>query len=411
MLGFDPVRFPLNGQRLIEASAGTGKTYSIALLFLRLLLERKLDVEQILVVTFTTAATDELRSRISLRLHEALDRLDHTADAGEEELDDGILDKLLARVGNREEARTRIVDALARMDEAAVYTIHGFCQRMLQDNAFESGALFELEFLESEQPLRRRIIEDFWRRRFYSSPLEETEWAVSLWTDPEGLEKNISGVLAKPFVESIPAISAEEVRQAKEKAGQHFRLVCQQWRESSREIENILRHDKSLSQNKKDGYSPERVELILSWMNFLDAGSPMKWVLPRWLELLRASVMQGKLVRKKIFPEHVFFEQFDAFFQGHSNFLRAARFHTLAAASRFLLAELDSRKNTQAKIYYDDLLVKLDRALSGKGVPGLVQRIRSRFAAALIDEFQDTDPVQYRIVWRLFGTGPDPALF
>jgi exodeoxyribonuclease V beta subunit len=70
MQAFDPLHFPLYGRRLIEASAGTGKTFSIALLYLRLLLERKLDVDQILVITFTTAATEELRSRINTRLHE-----------------------------------------------------------------------------------------------------------------------------------------------------------------------------------------------------------------------------------------------------------------------------------------------------------------------------------------------------
>ncbi|MDW7771599.1 MAG: exodeoxyribonuclease V subunit beta [Desulfobulbaceae bacterium] len=411
MLAFDPLGFPLHGQRLIEASAGTGKTFSIALLYLRLLLERRLDVDRILVVTFTTAATEELRTRISGRLHEALDQLErHPGGTGGKEADE-ILARLLAGVEDRQEAKTRLIDALARMDEAAVYTIHGFCQRMLQENAFESGALFDIEFLESEKPMRSRIIEDFWRRRFYSSPPEEARWAISTWNDPEGLEKNISGVLANPFVECLPEVSGEQVQVAKQKAEDYFRLVRQHWQECSLEVEDILRHDKCLSRNKKDGYSPERVELILNRMNSLEEDSLMPWILPPGLALLGASAMREKLVREKICPEHDFFAGFDAFFQAHSEFLRAARFHALAEARGFLLVELGRRKKSQARIYYDDLLWKLDQALSGPGEAGLAERIRSRFAAALIDEFQDTDPVQYRIVSRLFGTGPDPALF
>lgn len=408
MLGFDPLDFPLQGQRLIEASAGTGKTYSIALLFLRLLLERKLDVDQILVITFTRAATDELRSRIGLRLREALDHLDD-AQGGENE--DDLLTRLISGIEDRQEARTRLFDALVRMDESAIYTIHGFCQRMLQDNAFESGAFFEFEFLESEQPLRSRIMEDFWRRSFYSSPPEEAEWASSEWKDPAGLEKSISGVLANAFVEYIPEVAADEVQQAREEAQRFFRRMCGTWRENSSEIEDILRHYKCLSRNKRDGYSPRWVETILAWQHSLQEDAPMSWVLPRHHELLGATVMQGKLIGKKILPQHLFFQEYDAFAAAHAAFCRAARFQTLTQARRFMVKELAIRKDNQARIYYDDLLVKLDRALADKGAPALVRRIRSRFAAALIDEFQDTDPVQYRIASKLFGREPDPALF
>ena len=70
MQPLDPLTLPLRGRILIEASAGTGKTYTLALLFVRLLLERELSVDRILVVTFTTAATEELRGRIRLRIRE-----------------------------------------------------------------------------------------------------------------------------------------------------------------------------------------------------------------------------------------------------------------------------------------------------------------------------------------------------
>lgn len=410
MRRFEPLDFPLDGQRLIEASAGTGKTFSIALLFLRLLLESRIDVDRILVITFTTAATEELRSRIAARLREIADFLDQLAVDAEFEPQETILADLLAGIEDRQEASRRIADALARMDEAAVYTIHGFCQRMLQENAFESGALFELEFLESEKPLRREIIEDFWRQRFYASPLEEVEWAIAEWNDPAGLEKCIGGMLAKPVAEYVPSVTLQELQQAKDRAEESYRSIIDLWRECREDVENILRFDKNLSSSRKDGYGPERVGRILSWLAAKGNQDQMPWLLPKELALLGSSVMRTKLVHKRIFPEHIFFDQFDAFLRIHTDFLRTARIHTLTAACRFISTEMTQRKNANAKIFYDDLLRKLDRALSGREASNLRQRIRSRFAVALIDEFQDTDPVQYRIVRKLFGSGPESSL-
>ena len=134
MQPLDPLTIPLSGRRLLEASAGIGKTYTLALLFLRLVLERQLSVDRILVVTFTRAATGELRDRIRARVREALDALDK-----------GTVDPLLAALLARIEparARQLLADALTQMDEAAICTIHGFCQRILQEHAFESGAPF-----------------------------------------------------------------------------------------------------------------------------------------------------------------------------------------------------------------------------------------------------------------------------
>lgn len=407
MLRFDPLQFPLKGQRLIEASAGTGKTYSIALIFLRLILERKLDVDQILVVTFTRAATEELRFRISSRLREAL----HFFDKKETESADEILVKLLSEIPDKHDAATRLSDALARMDEAAVFTIHGFCQRMLQENSFESGSLFDIEFIETEKPLRCQILEDFWRRRFYSASREETKWALSQWNGPDGLGKSLSGVASQPGVACIPVVSPDEVQQNRKQAEHGFRHVCVQWQACGHEIEDLLLNDTSLSKNKKDGYSRERVELVIEWMNSLDGNSTMPWVLPNWLELLSESYMRSKLLKKKQLPEHPFFTVFDSFWTAHSEFLRTIRFDVLREARSFLLSELAQRKNMRAKMYFDDLLTLLEKGLESKSGPALIKRIRNRFAAALIDEFQDTDPVQYRIVNKLFGQGPESALF
>ncbi|MBP8173791.1 MAG: UvrD-helicase domain-containing protein, partial [Aeromonadaceae bacterium] len=170
------MRFPLHGERLIEASAGTGKTFTLAALYLRLLLghgpqqesgvscahPRPLRVPEILVVTFTEAATEELRGRIRARIHEA-----RLAFLGASKKADPLLGRLLDEVEDHALAARQLLDAERQMDEAAIFTIHGFRQRMLRQNAFESGALFNRELITDESQLRLQAVRDYWRSEFY----------------------------------------------------------------------------------------------------------------------------------------------------------------------------------------------------------------------------------------------------
>ena len=162
---FDPIESPLRGVNLIEASAGTGKTYALSGLFLRLVVEEGLSVQQILVVTFTEAATAELRERIRKRLREAAEAFEQ---GGSE---DGFLQTWVTRRNDPSGAMRRLKDAIREFDKAAIFTIHGFCRRMLQENAFESGSLFDTELVTDQEELKRDIVEDFWR-----SHLGATGW-------------------------------------------------------------------------------------------------------------------------------------------------------------------------------------------------------------------------------------------
>ena len=116
----DPQTVLLTGLNVIEASAGTGKTYTLAELYCRLIIEQGLTVDQVLVVTYTRAATEELRERLRERLVEARD-----ASLTEPEYDVTV--------------RQSLVLEIQSFDESAIFTIHGFCQRVLGDFAFESG--------------------------------------------------------------------------------------------------------------------------------------------------------------------------------------------------------------------------------------------------------------------------------
>ncbi len=124
----DPLRLPLQGERLIEASAGTGKTFTIAALYLRLLLglggsaafPRPLTVEELLVVTFTEAATAELRGRIRSNIHEL------RIACLRETTDNPLYARLLEEIDDKAQAAQWLLLAERQMDEAAVFTIHGF---------------------------------------------------------------------------------------------------------------------------------------------------------------------------------------------------------------------------------------------------------------------------------------------
>ena len=172
----DPLALDLGGLHLIEASAGTGKTYTIAHLVLRLV-EAGLEMSQILVLTFTEAATQELRDRIARRLREALDLLDGHGSK------DPVLVAWAAALAERDLAHARVEQAIADLDRSAIYTIHGFCQRVLRDYAFESGTPFDAELIQDESELRQTAAQDFWRRRLGRSNAAEAAWLLGQFKD------------------------------------------------------------------------------------------------------------------------------------------------------------------------------------------------------------------------------------
>lgn len=404
----NPLTLSLHGQILIEASAGTGKTYTIALLFLRLVLEKGLSVDEILVVTFTKAATEELRGRIRQRIRDALDVLEGQGP------DDPLLRELLDKACEdipKDKAAILLGDALTRMDEAAIYTIHGFCQRMLQEHAFESGASFAMEFLESEQLLRKRIMEDFWRKRFYPAAEEEAAWVASLWQSPEELLAGLGGHLGRQDLECIPAVSKEAVEQQTEAVSSLLRDVQQQWQAEGEAIAALLRENKRLSRDKSKGYGLPRLEAALDALNEFVAAEPMPWKMAAELDLFTASKVQSCLKKtgKVDPPEHPFFALFEEFHQAHQQLNQDRRVLVLLEARTWLQDELSRRKQAQDQLSFDDLLTHLETALQSAGGEQLAQSMSTRFPVILVDEFQDTDPLQYRIFAAVHRAGQAAA--
>ncbi len=193
---------------MIEASAGTGKTFTIAALYLRLLLglggnaafPRPLSVEELLVVTFTEAATAELRGRIRSNIHEL------RIACLRQSTDNPLYASLLEEIADKQQAAQWLLLAERQMDEASVFTIHGFCQRMLSLNAFESGMLFEQQLIEDESVLRYQACADFWRRHCYPLQRDIAEAVHALWKGPEALLRAIDSYLQgeAPVIKSPP---------------------------------------------------------------------------------------------------------------------------------------------------------------------------------------------------------------
>lgn len=405
------LRFPLYGERLIEASAGTGKTYTIAGLYLRLLLghgpvieegedagqpsghERPLSVTEILVVTFTEAATAELRGRIRARIHEA--RLAFMR--GESK--DALLSQLLAEVEDHELAARRLLAAERQMDEAAVFTIHGFCQRMLKQNAFESGALFETEFLTDDSQLRLQAVSDYWRSEFYPVDKPLASAVRALWPSPAALLREMGSWLDNSELEMRPPAGDETLAARHQAAMARIEAVKREWLAQGDEIRRQTEGQIKLYTGKNyEGWLAK----IGDWAQDEASG----YAIPKELERFGQTVLEENLKKGGAVPTLPLFSQIDALLASRPGI----RDLILQRAAVVVRSRMQASKRQAHLLSFDDLLKDLDGALGSGLGERLCERIRATYRVAMIDEFQDTDPQQYRIFHRLYGGHTDTAL-
>lgn len=396
MQPLDPTSLPLSGIRLIEASAGTGKTYTLTLLYLRLIVELGLPVDAILVVTFTRAATDELRTRIRERLRHAL-----TALRDPQHIDDPTLCSLVQKV-DPATAHHRVRAALVRMDEATIFTIHGFCQRVLQDNAFETGTPFTPEFLENEEPIRRQIMEDFWRKRFYALPREMATWITATWNTPEEMLRALTPLLALSNARIIPEYSTEMLEPLADEHSRLYQEVRRLWLEQGRSVIELLEHDACLSRSAAN-YRHDRLAAMAAAMEQVVHDPHPPYLLRPEVALFQQQEIRNRCKKKCSPPEHPFFDLFEQFFSLHEQYIHHLRLTLLQEARSFMVAELEQRKTLQSLLFFDDLLSRLLQALtSAPHSRQLASQIARTYPAALVDEFQDTDPLQYGIFQNIY---------
>lgn len=402
---------PLKGTMLVEASAGTGKTHTITSLFVRLVLEHGLSVREVLVVTFTEAATAELRDRIRRRLRTAVDAL-----SGKPTPRDPELAAFAARVSagggeGRALHLARATAALRELDLAAISTIHAFCLRMLQEHAFESGARFGLELMADTSLLVREVGDDYWASRVY-------ELEPSLYASCSSRKKRFDLDTARQLVSAfaklskdvpvLPARAPADPRELRDAIGNAYRAAQKLWKKDGHAVRARLHTTGALSE-AIGNYSTEAIDAYCTELDEYFRADAVSFLRPLGLAKLTPSALRAATKSKKITPSHAFFEAagaLDALLESAADALVVG---LRRGAVDYVRSELPRRKEALRAQSFEDLLHSLDRALSGPRGRDLRARIADRFRAALIDEFQDTDPVQFRIFRELFHASRSDA--
>lgn len=450
MSELDPWRLPLAGTALVEASAGTGKTYTLTTLYLRLLVEEDLRPAEILVVTYTTAATAELRERVRARIQEAIrageaDARPAGATEGEASDGSGAADdaelRALARIARHRAQQTGRPDALRRalreFDEAAIFTIHGFCQRTLREHAFESGAAFDAELVEQSESIQRTLAQDLWVRLVEGEDPRFVEWLLvghgRRWQfEPEALcrdlLRNLGADEQMPILPGVEPIGlddegADDGEAAIDAAFQACREAWADWREAWQRDRDAridwLLDPANLSQTTHKKRAIEGV-----WIPFLDeraaalasgrAGGETEeaeplLALPAWWEKLGPEKIAEGRKKTGVDRDDPFFEACATLQRAIAAVEAVYRSRALRLRHRFVeQAREESRRRRSERhlLFFDDLLSELREALLGRRGDRLAALLRQRMPFALIDEFQDTDPVQYDIFRRVWHQTP-----
>ncbi len=408
---FDVVTSPLaEGTTLLEASAGTGKTYALATLVLRLLLERKVDhVREILVVTFTNAATEELVTRIRARLAEALVVFERI-EAGDLDGDDDNRDRAksdkpdetllrLCRAHDPECARRILGDALVGFDEASVYTIHGFCGRVLEQNALESGVGFEAELVEDARAIELEAARDFWRRHLYDASPLVAAVVVEAGLRPDDLAAEYREFARHPHTTlepaPLPLAEAEAaLAEAWRRAGARLAAA-----EVLATIEEVAEADTFMAGSDLRAVGADNLLALLARAGRGDAGA-LFCATRLTTNKLAKEIKKAGRDRLTELGVPAACEELERAIDVWRHALRAAFFEECPRRMRRDKQRLGIRT-------HDDVLGELWQALEDPARRNaLVGAVSRQFRAALVDEFQDTDPVQYGIFTRLFPSSP-----
>ena len=401
-----------SGITLIEASAGTGKTYSISNIFLHFVLKGK-QVSEILVVTFTEDATKELRDRIRKNLNQALQQFHNSA-----EENDPTITKILG-LYKEVDINGLLEQALVNFDQAAIFTIHSFCKRMLKENAFESHSTFDMELIQDDKKIIQEVVEDFIRIESYTNGIIK--------------ENNFSYLHELTKFSSLvppPIISRDE---AITKAVGHSELD-NRTKDLNKKITIYLKplkrlQEKLVNQTKSESFIDELTDLI-EGLKGVDYNAKSELTISGLLDALPKfpSGFKGKVAKfsqnvisSKGGPDHPFFVDCQKLCDSEAEYKQLKdelkqvndeskslkeelHLYSKSAFASFFQKSFQKKKDLINVLTFDDLINKLHQELENEGANGpLHQIIRNKFKVALVDEFQDTDPVQYKIFKSLFG--------
>ncbi|MBD9370370.1 exodeoxyribonuclease V subunit beta [Xanthomonas sp. XNM01] len=421
----DPfLTLPLTGTQLIEASAGTGKTFTLATLVTRLVVEQRLRIGQVLAVTFTEAATQELRKRIRERLALAARLVDTPPADGE--APDTILSRALiaahldASGESPAQLRQRLQLAADEIDLAAIFTIHGFCARVLREHALESGQAFAApELLASDRALRDELASDLWRVQ--AADAETAPLLATLWKGgPDALAADLVELIRQPVLLPEPGELPADPRPALAAAAQALAQAVGAHLPVARDAIVAAFDNKVFDGRRARRPSFEKAFQTLqagrvssAWV-FDDKNHLDKLLPARLLEFCKDGE-QGKVPCSPVFDALQAWADAAQAMEAWQEQAKTALLHRIRDDARVRLALRKQQLRVQT---YDDLIDGVADALAGPQAEALVQRLRAQYAIALVDEFQDTDARQWSIFHTVFGDSPQvreagltPALF
>lgn len=400
----------LTGIKLIEASAGTGKTYAISNLYLRYVLAG-FTVNKILVVTFTNAATEELRGRIRARLYVA-QRVLEAIETNSAQSDDAFLVQLIQhyREGPEEalaEAIARLRFAVRSMETAAIFTINGFCQRALSDYAFNSGQAFQMDLIRDDDALWRDALKDWWRRSVYELTQEQLALFMSVFPNldaflrSQSILRNSRGKKILPETNTSLELLYGEI----EKTHDPLVVLAQRWAEEGLALKELLLTSGALARNASSGYRLAELKVSLDELDGYFA-DPVNTPLPKVFEILTIDHIVSGTKPTKVGKEPALDNEFFYACQQVQSQLDQVReqFYLVALqhATEQAHDAIEKQKDLTRTLSFQDQLTRLHDALYAESGEILASVLRNEFPVAMIDEFQDTDALQYKIFRKMY---------
>lgn len=399
---FDAATLPLEGLRLIEASAGTGKTFSLAGLYLRLILQKKASVRDILVMTFTRAATQELRERIRARLADAARIAYAPEHANADSAEHRFTQQILAECDEEPVALARrLADAAARVDEATIVTIHGFAQRAATENAFESALAFDRGEAIDDPSIYREAAADYWREHVFGAG-DAAGDVLALWPAPEALLQAIAPVLARPHVQ-LAGIDHERLAELRHELARTWPGTADTLAETLAGAVGADALLKSAGLSKALANAEDLAETVADLDRRITAALANESVpaLPEWLTALADPAPHFKKAAKHQAYAQPLADL--AVLPILAELQPLARLVAIEQAVADVRERAAERKIARRQYSYDDLIAALHDALTAPRTGDrLAAALHERWPYALVDEFQDTDPLQYASLRRIY---------